>query len=250
MNIEQALQSIGLTQKESAVYMSCLELGQDSITHIAKKSGIKRPTVYLILESLQARGLINTVTKGKRTFYGGEEPQKLIGLLAEKQRSLQTVLPFLEALNNRRSEKPKVRFYEGKEGVLRIYEEMFEEKEMRFWGSMEVVSKEFEEVIRWFTKISDTKKIRVFDLLTDTPRDRAYAKRVKRPGYEIRFFPKDLTTALDTMIGETKISLNAFSPEPYGIIIESKAIADSMRSLWELAWRGAYAYQKIMKQKK
>lgn len=250
MTPEQALQSIGLTEKETKIYLSSLELGQDSVTHIAKKSGIKRPTVYLILESLQARGLINTLTKGKKTLYGAEEPQKLLSVVAEKQRALQTVLPFLEALNNRRTTKPKVRFYEGKEGILRIYEEMFETKEMRFWGSVEEVQKYFPEIVQWFEQLSYKNKPKIFDILPDTPANRAYARRVVRAGCQIRFFPPSATLKIDSMLAGNKLSLNAFFPEPHGLIIESEAITQSFKALWELAWQAAIPYEKLIKKRK
>jgi sugar-specific transcriptional regulator TrmB len=249
MTPEQALHTIGLSEKETRVYLSCLELGQDSITHIAKKSGIKRPTVYLILESLQARGLLNTSTRGKRTVFGVEEPNKLISFIAERERNLKTVLPFLEALNNRKPSKPKIRFYEGREGLMRVYEEMFEAQEMRFWGSVGNTQKHFPDVVSWFIKISHSKKPKTFDILADTPEDRAYAKRVIRPGYQIRFFPKEALLETDSMLAGNKLSISAFSPDPHGLIIESESIARSFKLLWELAWMSAVSYEKIMRKK-
>ena len=239
-----SLEKIGLNEKETAIYLAALELGQDSISHIAKKAGIKRPTAYCILEELQKRGLVSTATKGKRTLWGAEEPAKLHGIIAEKSRALNAILPYLEAINNRRAEKPRVRFFEGREGIQRIYEEGFKSKEMRFWGSIDVVKKNIPDVLTWFEHISRTERPKTYDLLTDTPEDRAYAKRVARPGYEIRFFPKDLPVAVDSMLFENKISICAFAPEPHGLIIESESMATSFRSLWELAWRGATPYKK------
>lgn len=247
MTPQEVLNSLGLNQKESAVYLACLELGQESITEISKKAGVKRPTTYLVLDSLQKRGLIHTVVKGKRILFGAEEPTKLMGMIAEKERFLHTIMPYLEAINNRKSEKPKIRFYEGREGLMRVYDEMFVAKEMRFWGSMNVISKDFQDVIDWFTEKSKKEKPRVYDLLTDTPKDREYAKNVIRQGYEIRFFPKDLEVVVDSMIVENKVSINAFSPSLHGLIIESEPIAKSMLALWEMAWRSATPYSKLIK---
>jgi sugar-specific transcriptional regulator TrmB len=242
MTPDQALQSIGLTQKEATIYLSCLELGHASITHIAKKSTIKRPTVYVILESLEMRGLVNTTTQGKRTLYGVEEPHKLVGLLAEKQRSLQTVLPFLTALNNRSETKPKVRFYEGVEGLKRIYEEMFQTTEMRFWGSIEFAETNLPELVGWFIKLAKNNKMKIFDILADTPKNRAYAKKVTRKGYEIRFFPKEACLQIDSMLSGNKLSLCTYAPQPHGLIIESETMANSFKMLWQLAWEGAKKY--------
>ncbi len=247
MNPLQALESIGLSTKQTALYLAALELGQTSITELAKKANLKRPTTYLILEELKKRGLVNSIIKGRRTWYGAEEPQKLMGLIAEKQRALLGVLPVLEALNNQRVDKPQVRFYEGKEGVLRIYEEMFTTKEMRFWGSVAGATEHVPEVVSWFTKLSHREKPTVYDLLADTPADRAYARRVVRPGYQVRFFPKAEKLVVDSMLAENKLSFCAFSPEPHGLIIESESIAASFKVLWKLAWQGAQTYKRSKK---
>lgn len=243
MTPEQALKSIGLQDKEVAIYLACLELGQESVAAIAKKAAVKRPTAYLVLESLRERGLVNTATRGRRTIYGVEAPAKLLGILRERERSLQTVLPYLEALNNRAAAKPRIRFYEGREGVLQVYYEMLAVPEIRFWGSMAAILPEFSDVIENFIKISQMKKPKVFDLLTDTPQDRDYARRAIRPGYELRFFPPELKVAVDSMLAGNKLAMIAFHPEPHGLIIESEAMASSFRSLWQLAWQGATPYR-------
>lgn len=242
MTPEQALKSIGLQDKEIAIYLACLELGQESVAAIARKAAVKRPTAYLVLESLRERGLVNTATRGQRTIFGVEAPAKLLGILRERERSLQTVLPYLEALNNRAVAKPRIRFYEGREGVAQIYAEMMSAPEIRFWGSMASILPGFSDVIEGFIQISNRRKPRVYDLLTDTPQDRAYAARAIRPGYEVRFFPKEAAVTVDSILAGDKLAMNAFAPEPHGLIIESPAIATSFRSLWELAWRGATLY--------
>ena len=244
MTVEQALQTIGLNEKETAIYLACLELGQENVASVARKANVKRPTAYLVLESLQKRGLVHSVTKGARTLYGAEEPEKLLGLVAEKKRALDTILPYLEAINNRRTSKPQIRFYEGREGIRSIYTEVFTSKEIRYWGSIDALKKYAPDILAWFESVSHKEKPRTFDLLTDTPEDRAYAGRVIRSGYDIRFFPKDLPVTIDSALYKNKLMINAFIPEPHGLIIESEEIVNSFRSLWELAWRNAVPYKK------
>lgn len=247
MTPQEALKNIGLNEKEIAIYLSCLELGQEAVTTIAKKAGLKRPTTYLVLESLRQRGLINSATRGKRTIYGVEEPNKLLALLAERERALKTVLPYLEALNNRRPQKSRIRFYEGLKGIRQIYNELMVAPEIRFWGSVEGLLKDFPDVMDWITKIFQTKKPKVFDLLTDDSINHEFADRTIRPGYEIRFFPKELRVIIDSITSGSKLAMIAFEPEPHGLIIESEPIVASFKSLWELAWRGATPYRTMSK---
>ncbi len=57
MALESVLQAAGLTDKEARIYLAALELGQAPVLRIAQKAGIKRPTAYVTLGELQAKGL-------------------------------------------------------------------------------------------------------------------------------------------------------------------------------------------------
>ena len=56
MDIQEALRNFGLNDKEARVYVALLELGQTTAYAIAERSGLKRPTVYVILDDLRQKG--------------------------------------------------------------------------------------------------------------------------------------------------------------------------------------------------
>ncbi|MEK7106984.1 MAG: helix-turn-helix domain-containing protein, partial [Patescibacteria group bacterium] len=64
--ISDSLSQLGLSGQESAVYLAALELGFSSISDIAKKAGIKRPTTYYIVDELIKKNLVSRAPKGKR----------------------------------------------------------------------------------------------------------------------------------------------------------------------------------------
>src|SRR3989338_647839 len=59
------LTEIGLTQKESEVYLALVELGSSSASNIIQKTGFHRAVVYDLLERLIEKGLVGHVVKGK-----------------------------------------------------------------------------------------------------------------------------------------------------------------------------------------
>ena len=65
MDMKQALKTIGLSDKESAVYMALLQLGQATAYAVAVKSGLKKPTTYIILDELIEKGLVLKVPQMK-----------------------------------------------------------------------------------------------------------------------------------------------------------------------------------------
>jgi sugar-specific transcriptional regulator TrmB len=71
----ETLIKLGLSEKEAAVYLATLELGEDTALNIAEKSQVNRTTTYVILEKLMKLGLASTVERGKKTVFVAEDPR-------------------------------------------------------------------------------------------------------------------------------------------------------------------------------
>jgi len=130
---EKYLQDIGLSDKEASVYLALLAYENASALEIAKKTNIKRPTVYTALESLAKKGLVSETTVGKKTYYYAEVPEKLESLierkmvsLRESQKTLKDIIPQLKSLSREHGEKPIVKYFEGKEGIVSATNEFLE----------------------------------------------------------------------------------------------------------------------------
>ncbi len=129
------LKNIGLSDKEARVYLAMLELGPATILEISAKASINRPTTYVEIESLKKMGLVSTQTKGKRQLFMAESPTQL-GFIIDREKKtveqkkevLSKVLPELTTLFNLAEEKPLVRFFEGKEGLIRMQDEFLKTK--------------------------------------------------------------------------------------------------------------------------
>ena len=106
METVEVLRKTGLNEKESQIYLALLELGTASVQSIAFKAGIKRPTTYLVLDDLQAKGLVSEVPQ-KKALYTAESPERLLGDLSKKEELLKRFLPDLVALHNAKKEKPQ-----------------------------------------------------------------------------------------------------------------------------------------------
>lgn len=122
---------LGLSEKEAKIYLAALELGAETAQEIAKKAGVNRATTYVILQGLIKKGLASTFTKGKKTFFAAAPPEQLDHLLRkqeedifERRRDLETMIPHLRALFNLADGKPKVRFYEGYDGIRAMMQEV------------------------------------------------------------------------------------------------------------------------------
>jgi len=132
------LEKFGLGEKRAKVYLASLELGPATAAEIAQKSGVKRATTYVEIESLMEAGLMSTYEHNKKTLFSAESPEALKRILKNQEEklksaadSLEGILPALLSMHTYAEEKPKVRFFEGKEGLLTMQEEFLKTKDKK-----------------------------------------------------------------------------------------------------------------------
>lgn len=247
------LQKLGLNAKEASLYLVSLEMGEASpVSTLAKKAGINRTTAYDILESLVKRGLlVSSEHKGFRS-YRAQPPDKLISYLTEEadrysrlSQEAKNILPELSTHYHALSDRPRVYFYEGEEGLVRVYEEtLTSTEEIRAFANAQVN----QDLLGWyFPKYYErraAKKIPIRGLLMDTPVDRALHKIDKTHLRESRILPKSkLDFTPEVNFFDNKIMIADWK-EKLGIIIESKEITHLFKQVFELAWEAAEKYQK------
>ena len=114
MNIEQVLETIGLNEKEAKVYLASLKMGEDSAYNLAQRSGLKRSTVYFILEKLKKHGLVAIKKTPKVTFYSVISPTKLLLKIEKQKDTLEKILPELDRFYHEQPHKPNVQVFEGR----------------------------------------------------------------------------------------------------------------------------------------
>lgn len=118
----KVLIGLGLTQKEARVYLTALELGDCSVQDISKKAGLKRTTIYPILENLKKEGLIYQTKSQGRTYFSAEEPGELLKTFKNRLSAFETNLASLLAMKNKSAKKPRVYFFDGAEGFKKIWQ--------------------------------------------------------------------------------------------------------------------------------
>lgn len=126
MNIE-ILVKTGLTQVQAEIYSFLIENGDHKASDIGKK--IKRPrgVAYKGLEELMDLGLVEKIETKKITQFRAEHPSKLEKLMAKKEKNIQqdkknliSALPSFVSSFNLLNNKPGVRYFEGKKGVMEV----------------------------------------------------------------------------------------------------------------------------------
>lgn len=254
----EKLQNLGLTSKEARIYMASMKLGAGyPVSIIAKKAGINRTTAYDILENLCHKGIIMRYTRKGSLMFEAMPPHKIVSYLKEQAvqymklaNEAKTLLPELNTQYHV-SGRPKVYFYEGDEGLIRVYEETLESQgEILAYASDQAN----QEAIPWYFpqyyKRRAAKKIPIRALFPDTPKDRLRHKLDKEELRQSRLLPKDkLDFTPEVNFFNNKMMIADWK-EKLGIIIESEEIVKVFKQTFELAWEAAEKYHdKIIKKK-
>ena len=247
MEITELLNQIGLNEKEASVYLALLELGTATVHPIATKAGIKRPTTYLILEQLQQKGMVSIVPRATKALYTAESPEKLLQDLNKKQELLKRFMPNMLALYNAKTEKPQIQLFEGKEGILEVYKKVFNARSVDFFCTISDVMSMFPEMPGDLKKNALAGRIKVRELLTKSPADIIHAKKMpQHEYYENRFVPSGMEFLTDNVFFENSVVFFSYSPYMFAVVITSKGVVTSLKTLFELAWNASDRYEKVI----
>lgn len=243
--LEKELIQLGLTEKEAKIYLALLELGLESVNRIAKKSQVNRATTYFVLESLSRRKLASKLEKDKTTYYSPEPPEQLINILKkqeaeikQKVQNFQTLLPQLRGVYNLAENKPVVRFFEGREGLRAIQEDFLSsnDREVEAAYALDDVRKVFKPYER--EEYSNRKKEKRI-----LSRAIYVSEETTRPHEELSIsfrVPKDqFPITADLTIYDNKVAIASLRGNLSGVIIENSEIANTLRSIFRLAYAKA-----------
>ncbi len=240
----KTLAQVGLSEKEATIYEALLQLGKAGMGQLLARVPYKRGNAYDLVYELMRKGLISeTEERGKKVF--AIEPPSALKVLLEnreqelrrQQQTLSASLDQLQSAYRLAMNKPGVRYYEGKEGIIKIYEELLE-------NNQPIDS--IEEKGDLLTYIPDYApqyvKKRVQKKLFNrviSPDTNTLNKTDKNKFIEAHRLPADqFPFRMDIKISGNKISLITFQKEnAVGVLMDNPEIADNFKILFEFLWR-------------
>lgn len=240
MEIQEILERVGLTEKEAAVYLAVLELGSATGYAIARKSDMKRPTTYMVLEALEHKRLINRVVRSGKTLFTAGTPEILLRDINKKAELAKRGLPHLLALFNANTEKPQVQMFQGKDGIREAVDRVIAAKSVRLYGTSGKGLSLYPEAAKDFTRAVLSCELTVKDILADPVAEAKYIEVFKdKPTYEIRLMKPGTIVQNDFALFGDTILLFSYRPEVFALMITGKDMAAMFESLYDLAWDAA-----------
>ncbi len=241
-NVEKSLEYVGFKPKEAKIYLALLELGEASATQIARRTNIKRTTIYNILPDLINQGVVTATPKNKRIVYFVEDPRTLKSRLHEKERAIDRILPDLMEIQRLLPYKPRITYYEGVGGMKDLYQDTLTSCKagdtiLSYTGLSNVYQYMPREYMR--TYIDERIRRKIFIKII-APRSQAaieFDRAEKNELRDIRLVDNpSFAFSADTEIYANKVALISYKENFMGVIIESEEINQMQRMAFELMW--------------
>ncbi|MBU0461737.1 MAG: hypothetical protein KJ574_04075 [Nanoarchaeota archaeon] len=234
------LREIGLTEVEARVYLCLLQEGSLKVGLISKLLGIHRRSVYDAIDRLRKKGLVSYIKTNNINHYEAAEPKRLLEILAEKQKDLQSIISELEGLKKFSKEKKETLFFRGKASLKTVFSDQLEATEEG--GEVCILGSDVNvnEILKYYFPKFDAqrkkKKISIRMIIDKTAKESSSIKNV--PLSQIRFAPFKGDAKVSTYIYGSHVSMVRWDEEPIAILIKEEEIANRFRDYFELLWSG------------
>lgn len=235
------MNDLGLNDNESAVYLAMLPLGPATILGISKASGVKRTTIYNVLEGLNRKGLTRVDIRGFKKLYVAEHPQKLERMLEHRQTDLKQAFPEFEALYNLKGGESFIKYYEGSESVKNAYFDMLAALQHNDMFLVIGDPDKWERVNASFgtdfIKTRNKQKLQIRMFLVDSDTSRQYKTFEKDFHEQIKLLPKNSPMETNLVVTPRMVLIQQMVAPFVLVTIENKSIIHLHKELFDIMWK-------------
>ena len=240
----RALEDLGLSDGEARVYLAALTLGSASVVALARSAGLKRTTVYSIIDSLRSKGLIVPEMKGLRKVFAPEHPEKLGAMIEARRLSFQNLLPEFSAIYSLPTGESSIRFYQGLEETKEVYEGLLRDIRpgddymiLSVMGKWYALDPDF---FQSFTErraaLSRKLGFRIRLMVQDAPIARAHKKIQRELNETIKILPKSTSLTTNLVIIPKKVVIHQVVPPISALVIDNPHVVRMHQEMFELMW--------------
>lgn len=228
------LQRLGLNRNEAKIYLALLEIGEAQAGRLSKKTQINRTTTYDSLERLLEKGLISYSLQAGRKVFQASSPEKLMENIKEQEHAAGEIIPELQQIYRSFKIKEESHMHQGRKGIKSILHDILKCKEYIAFGS----SGRFLEIMKHdflaFQRRKKEQSIKARVILNKSARK---SETVSFAYTQFRYIPDSYATPTSTFVYGDYSAIIIWGENPVAIVINSRAVAKSHRSYFELLWK-------------
>lgn len=245
--MEDALNRLGLNQKEVEFYLYLIKSGTKNASALATELGETRTNTYMILDRLVSLYVVEVDDSHGVRKYSASDPTALKRLLLSKQNELKkthqqltAILPELSSLYSLTQHKPGVVQLEGLEGYRTSQEEMARSGQPIDVIASDVVpeNKEAEKILLRATDLRKKAGTPARILFHESAKEWLDPEVFKKRGYDIRLWGKEPIEGEMAIYG-AKVVLTVYKPALILTVITNQILADTFRSLFNSMWENS-----------
>lgn len=239
MHTQKIIEQFGYKPNEAKVYLGVLNLGESTVSEIARHTNLPRTSVQFIVNKLHLDGLLNFYTKKRSKHWVAEKPEKFLLQLKEKEIAFESVISKLNTLKKQENHKPSIKIFNDLEEIKLIFQDILDTKNniSAIVPWVNLIKVFGEEYINDFieSRVAHFLKVR---LLTVKIKETINLK--KYDAKEMRytcFLPQRCTITDAILIYAHKVAIISLHEKTQvGFLIEDENITHTMRVLFEELW--------------
>ena len=250
------LKQLGLGDYEAEVYFTLLSASPSSASFIAKKCNLSRSSVYTTLNMLIAKGLVGTTYKNDvKQFIAQDDASLELFLkkekdaLDEKFKSLELIQKSFSFFNQSGEHIPQVIFFEGQEGLKKIYLSMM--RNARPGETLYLLRDEFVWQPEWkfifeqdwhdrVKRLKVEKNIRTKLLINNSKIEKEHAKAYQsKKGLAVSYLSTKHSVKQFAiyLIGDVIAIMSMEKNNLIGIKITNRSMTENFKAMFEGMWK-------------
>lgn len=248
--IEKILLQLDLNEEEIRIYLSLLEYGGDTAGNISKKTGLKRSTLYGVLQKMTGKGAIKRTLKHGVRYFSAESPETLytqfskkLGYLQQAQSDFHNLLPQLNQLSKEKNFKPQVEIFDGINAVQNIMQDVLLYRDLEIftlWPIKPMIDMLSSEYFRWHNTQRIENNLFIKAIWPNTQavsiEEHPYMGHGGKHLREIRVIDGEINAQMGYWIYGNKIMFLSSHREAFGFIIESADMVQLQKDQWQILW--------------
>ena len=241
---------LGLASEIADIYLALHVHGRQTLSELARSSGVERTRLYRLLDELQASNLIEIETQYKKRIVAAAPITNLQILISKKEQELQELRFGLHELQEELSRRSlhsaatKIQAYRGPEGLKQMYWNQTRGKSENLsilYENMQIrTNLAFFE--RWAQACND-RGLKFRGIVSDNfikTQQSWYQKHTNErlKEWQSRYIPEGLfpITHSTVIYDDVTSYYNWKNGEVFGIEIHNQEIADAQRQFFEMLW--------------
>ncbi|MBC8500812.1 MAG: hypothetical protein ISS25_02040 [Nanoarchaeota archaeon] len=227
----EKLQKIGLSEKESHIYLALVKSGESTANKIAKQTATNRTVTYNVLQQLVEKGLVTYIHKDKIRLYVVAKPEALLSSIKEKETLAKDLISEINKIKVTPQSFKNVAIYEGLEGMKVIFDEIRRSDDLRVINATGLIFEYLKysagHIVKDIELYGNTKVI-ANQSLKKTP--------LAKFKINIKYLPKEAENYATTFIFKEKVIIQVLKDKPFLIKIENKEIYDGYKKDFDVLW--------------